>query len=75
MSAETPINYVRLMREIRDQVNREIAGMTYEEEQRWMQDQLAAKNKLSVAPARPSGHAYPNNLARHDSAEGTANDQ
>jgi len=49
MSAETPINYVRLMREIRDQVNREIAGMTYEEEQRWMQDQLAAKNKPSVA--------------------------
>lgn len=41
MNDEKPVSYVQLMREIRDQVNREISGLTFEEQQRWMQEQLA----------------------------------
>jgi hypothetical protein len=74
MSAEPPINYVRLMREIRDQVNREIAGMTYEEEQRWMEDQLTAKNKQPMVPARPSVHGHKKNVAHRGSAGASGND-
>ena len=41
MADDKPISYVRVMREIRDQMNREIAGMTAEEEKRWLAEQLA----------------------------------
>ncbi len=74
MSAEPSINYVRLMREIRDRVSREIAGMTYEEEERWMEDQLAAKNKAPMIPTRPSAHGYEKNVVHRGSAEEPRND-
>jgi hypothetical protein len=41
MEDETIVDGVRLMREIRDRINREIEGMTFEEQQRWMEAQLA----------------------------------
>jgi hypothetical protein len=46
MPDEKPISYVRLMREIRDQVNRETAGMTFEEHARWLQEQLVKAEPL-----------------------------
>ncbi|HEX8359411.1 MAG TPA: hypothetical protein VF613_04865 [Longimicrobium sp.] len=33
------------MREIRDRVNREIEGMTFEELERWMDEQLAEEDE------------------------------
>ena len=42
----TIVGAVRLMREIRAWVNREIEDMTFEEQQRWMQEQLADKDEL-----------------------------
>jgi hypothetical protein len=41
MEDETVFDGVRLMREIREQVNREVAGMSFEELERWMDEQLA----------------------------------
>jgi hypothetical protein len=46
----TIVGAVRLMREIREWVNREIKDMTFEEQQRWMQEQLADKDERP-APA------------------------
>ena len=34
---------VKMMRDIRDQISREIMGMTYEEQRAWMKAQLAKK--------------------------------
>ena len=34
---------VKMMRDIRDQISREIAGMTFEEQRDWMKKQLAKK--------------------------------
>jgi hypothetical protein len=50
MEDETIVDGVRLMREIRDWVNREIEDMTFEEQQRWMQEQLADRDE-PPAPA------------------------
>jgi len=43
MEDEPVVDGVRLMREIRDQVNREIEGMSFEELERWMDARLAEK--------------------------------
>jgi len=45
MADDKPVSYVQMMRGIRDQLNREIAGMNIEEEKRWLKEQLA-KNEL-----------------------------
>jgi hypothetical protein len=50
MEDEKIVDGVRLMREIRDRVNREIEGMTFEELERWMDEQLAEKDE-PPAPA------------------------
>jgi len=42
---------VKMMRDIRDQISREIAGMTYEEQRAWMKAQLAKKPKPSKKAA------------------------
>ena len=46
---ETPgrVDAVRLMREIRDEISREIRGMSYEEEKRFIQEQLKSQEKLA----------------------------
>lgn len=49
MEDEPIVDGVRLMREIRDQVNREIAGMSFEELERWMDEQLSEED----APQAP----------------------
>lgn len=41
------IDAVRLMREIRDEISREIEGMSYEEEKRFIQEQLKSQEKLA----------------------------
>jgi hypothetical protein len=38
------------MREIRDEINREIAGMSPEEEQRWFAEQRAKLERSAPAP-------------------------
>jgi hypothetical protein len=40
------IDAVRLMREIRDEISREIEGMSYEEEKRYIQERLEDKGPL-----------------------------
>ncbi len=52
MATDKPFDSVRMMREIRDRISREIAGMTFEEEKRWMQEQLARAGK-SPEPSTP----------------------
>lgn len=54
MAEEKPFSYVRLMREIRDQVNREISGMTFEEQQRWMREQRRKAPELQPMKVRDS---------------------
>jgi hypothetical protein len=51
---ENPVNYMRLMREIRAQIGRELAGKTPEERVRWMEEEAAKRNWLSAPP--PAGH-------------------
>jgi len=40
MKTEVKVDSVRLMRELRDQISQEITGMSYEEENRYIQDHL-----------------------------------
>ena len=40
---------VKMMRDIRDKVSREIMGMTYEEQRAWMEKQLAKKPAKKAA--------------------------
>ncbi|HEX8671865.1 MAG TPA: hypothetical protein VF710_08260 [Longimicrobium sp.] len=41
MPEERPFDCVRMMREIREQISREMDGMTFEERRLWIQEQLA----------------------------------
>ena len=41
MRDERPFDCVLMMREIREQISREMDGMTFEEQRRWIQEQLA----------------------------------
>lgn len=41
MADEEPFDCVRLMRDIREQIGREMDGMTFEEQRRWIEEQLA----------------------------------
>ncbi len=41
MENEPIVGAVRMLRDIRDRINREIAGMTFEQRQQWMEEQLA----------------------------------
>ena len=56
MANEKPFDAVRTMRVIRERVSREIAGMTFEEEKRWIQEQLARRDNQS-GPSPPSSCA------------------
>jgi hypothetical protein len=54
MTDETPLDAVRLMRELRDRVTRELDGLTFEEQRRRMHEQIAAAQKQSP-PTVPVG--------------------
>lgn len=46
---EKDFDCVKMMRDIRDQVSREIMGMTYEEQRAWMDKRLAKKPTKKAA--------------------------
>ncbi len=46
MKVKVRADAVRLMREIRDEISRAIAGMSYEEERRYIQDRLKPEGQL-----------------------------
>jgi hypothetical protein len=50
MEDETMVDAVRLMRQLRDRVTRELDGLTFEETRRWIQDQIAQPNVPPVPP-------------------------
>jgi hypothetical protein len=54
MANEKPFDAVQTMREIRDRISREIAGMTFDEEKRWMQEKLARHDRSPAPPPVPS---------------------
>jgi hypothetical protein len=47
---DKPVSYVRHLPEIRDEVKREIAGMSFEEQQRWRKPQRAMRMKRPFGP-------------------------
>ena len=47
MKTKTGIDSVRLMRELRDEISREIRDMSYEEEKRFIHAQLKNREKLA----------------------------
>ena len=51
MRDEEPFDCVRMMREIRGQISREMDGMAFEQQRLWIQEQLARAPR----PQRPSG--------------------
>jgi hypothetical protein len=53
MADEEPFDCVRMMREIRAEVGRELAGKTPEERVRWIEEEAAKRNWLSAPP--PTG--------------------
>ncbi|MBD0321468.1 MAG: hypothetical protein ICV87_14105 [Gemmatimonadetes bacterium] len=64
MSDEQPVSYVKLMREIRDEINREIAGMSAAEEARWFAEQRAELERSGSGLGTPD-QADPHGVARH----------
>lgn len=64
MCEEMPFSYVKRMREIRVEVNREIAGMSAEEEQRWFAEQRAKLERSAPVPDATS-HAEPCEVINH----------
>ncbi len=58
MSDEKPFDAVRLMRELRDRVTRELDGLTFEEQRRHMHEQIAAAQK-QPRPSVPVGKTSP----------------
>ncbi len=54
MADEKPFDAVRLMRELRDRVTRELDGLTFEEQRRHMHEQIAAARKQPW-PSVPTG--------------------
>lgn len=54
MADEKAFDAVRLMRELRDRVTRELDGLTFEEQRRLMHEQIAAAQKQSP-PSVPAG--------------------
>lgn len=58
MADEKSFNAVRLMRELRDRVTRELDGLTFEEQRRHMHEQIAAAQKQSP-PSVPAGETSP----------------
>ena len=47
MKTKPGFDAVRLMREIRDEISREIRDMSYEEEKRYIHEQLKSQEKLA----------------------------
>ena len=47
MKIKTGFDAVRMMREIRDEISREIIDMSYEEEKRYIQEQLRLQDHLA----------------------------
>jgi hypothetical protein len=58
MINEKPFDCVRLMRELRDRVTRELDGLTFEEQRRRMHEQITAAQKQSP-PSVPAGKTSP----------------
>ncbi len=58
MRDERPFDCVRMMREIREQISREMDGMTFEEQRRWIQEQLAMSDTPPVGSFGVGGR-YP----------------
>ncbi len=54
MENKKPFDAVRLMRELRDRMTRELDGLTYEEQHRWIHEQIALRN-------RPAAQRLPSN--------------
>lgn len=52
MKTKVKVDSVRLMRELRDQISREIAGMSYEEERRYIQEHLKHQRPLVKGTVR-----------------------
>ncbi len=52
MKTKTDFDAVRMMREIRDEISREIRGMSFEEEKRYIQEQLKSQEKLAKEKTR-----------------------
>lgn len=52
MKNKTGIDSVRLMREIRDEISREIRDMSYEEEKRYIQEQIRSQEKVTKEKKR-----------------------
>ena len=50
MADEKPFDCVRMVREIRAEIARELAGKTLEERVRWMEEEAAKRNWLSAPP-------------------------
>jgi hypothetical protein len=50
MENEKPFDAVRLMRQLRDRVTRELDGLTFEEKRRWIQQQIAQPHVPPVPP-------------------------
>jgi hypothetical protein len=50
MENEKPFDAVRLMRKLRDRVTRELDGLTYEEQHRWIHEQIALGNRPAARP-------------------------
>lgn len=48
MENEKAFDAVRLMRELRDRMSRELDGLTFEEQRRWIQEQIAQPNMPPV---------------------------
>jgi hypothetical protein len=52
MSNEKQFDCVRFMRQARDRISREIAGMTPDEELRWFAEQRAKLDREAPLPSR-----------------------
>ncbi|HEV2851496.1 MAG TPA: hypothetical protein VHC97_01715 [Thermoanaerobaculia bacterium] len=52
MKTKAGIDAVRLMREIRDEISREIRDMSFEEEKRYIQEQLRSQETLAEEKKR-----------------------
>ncbi|HEX8359413.1 MAG TPA: hypothetical protein VF613_04875 [Longimicrobium sp.] len=54
MQNKKTFDAVRLMRELRARVTRELDGLTFEEQHRWIQEQIAQPKTPSIQPMAPN---------------------
>lgn len=63
MTTETPIDAVRLMRELRDQIDRDVAGMTPEQRREYIRTSAERVRRELALPEHASADV-PHRLAR-----------